>query len=324
MNASSPALVTALQAVTIACHSPATLAALLSQGLGWPCLAEGALDATFERQWGIAAGSAGRRFAIHGPPGASRGLVRIVAGEERARERPLAARWAGIEMIVARDLDELHARLATRPGFATLQSPVTMDWSEFGSNQHRAFVGRGPGGTHLSFTMGLTRPVGRDFPVATAPVGHVFELPLVTSRFERARAFYRGCLGMTPILESAFDHGLWHQIWRLPEPAPVRLHILKGDAPGTGLGAIELTGYDAELIDTTPWTRDHFDGGTCMVTFTTTDIEAAFRAVAGYHDATLLSEPHRIDAPPYAGARCFAFLGPDGERVEVVAAPWTS
>lgn len=74
----------------------------------------------------------------------------------------------------------------------------------------------------------------------------------------------------------------------------MRLHILKGDAPGTGLGAIELTGYDAELIDPTPWTRDRLDGGTCLVTFTTTDIEAAFRSVAGHPEATLLSEPDRI------------------------------
>jgi len=166
MTPSPPALVTALQAITIACRSPAALTALLSEGLGWPCVAEGVLDATLERQWGIATGSAGRRFAIHGPPGATRGLVRVVAGEERLRERPLATRWAGIEMIVASDIDGLHARLAARPELSILQPPVTMDWSEFGSNLHRAFVARGPGGTHLSFTMGPTPPVGREFPVA--------------------------------------------------------------------------------------------------------------------------------------------------------------
>jgi catechol 2,3-dioxygenase-like lactoylglutathione lyase family enzyme len=316
------ALVTALQGITIACQEPAALESLFDEGLGWRRFAAGPVDDALARQWGIAPGSAGSRFSIYGPPGATRGMVRVVAGEDRVRSRPLAARWAGIEMVVASDIDALHARLASRPGFATLQEPVTMDWSEFGSNQHRAFIGRGPGGTHLSFTMALTRPIGREFPQASAPVGHVFELPLVTAHFERAHAFYCGTLGMTPILESAFDRGLWHEIWKLPQPAPVKLHLLKGDAPGTGLGAIELTGYDATLIDAAPAARDRLDGGTCLVTFTANDIEATFRAIAASKRATLLSEPHRLDGAPYAGARAFAFLGPDGERVEIVGAPW--
>ena len=50
--------------------------------------------------------------------------------------------------------------------------------------------------------------------------------------------------------------------------------------PGTGLGGIELTGYEADLIDPEPAIVDQFDGGTCMVSYTTPDIEAAFRAVA--------------------------------------------
>lgn len=317
------ASVTALLAVTIASPDPEGLSALLQHGLGWELLGEGPLQAAHERQWGIAANSAGRRWRVLRAPGATRGMIRLVLGEERARSRVFATRWAGVEMIVSERLDELWDELAAFPAFRPWKPPVTTDWSQFGSNRHRAFVGRTPGGTHLALTMGLTRPQGRDFPAATARVGHIFELPLITAQFARSRAFYTEAFGMSAILSSSFDRGQWHALWDLPDGAPVQLDILKGDAPGTGLGGIELTGYDAALIDPEPARRERFDGGCCMVSYVTPDIEAAFRAIAGDPRATLLSEPHAIDDSLYRGSRSCSFLGPDGERVELLSTPWT-
>jgi len=50
-----------------------------------------------------------------------------------------------------------------------------------------------------------------------------------------------------------------HELFGLPRGAHVALDILKGDAPGTGLGGIELQGYDAALIDPEPAVPDRFD-----------------------------------------------------------------
>jgi catechol 2,3-dioxygenase-like lactoylglutathione lyase family enzyme len=194
-----------------------------------------------------------------------------------------------------------------------------MDWSEFGSNQHRAFILRGPGGTHLAFTMGLTKPLGREFPATQAWAGHVFELPLVTADFAAARAFYGDLLGMQPILSSRFDRGLWHQVWKLPEPTPVSLDILKGDAPGTGLGGLELTGYPAELIDEPPAPATRFDAGTCLVTLTSERIDEVFDRVSSDPRARCMARPQRIDAEGYEGRRAFCFIGPAGERVEILS-----
>jgi len=318
------ARVTALCGITLASPDPEGCAHLLTAGFGWERWIEGRIAPQLERQWGLARGAAGPRAVILRSPGSSRGMLRLVQGTTRRRSRRFAARWAGVEMIVSRDLDALWEQVREFPGFDPRQPPLTMDWSSFGSNMHRAFIGIGPGGTHLALTMGLTQPVGREFPRAAAQVGHVFELPLITSEFERSLGFYGEVLGMTPILSSSFDRGPWHALWQLREPTPVRLDILKGDVPGTGLGGIELTGYSADLIDPEPAIADQFDGGTCLVSYTTPDIEAAFRAVARDPRARVLSEPHLVEDAPYCGTRCFAFLGPDGERVELLATDWSA
>jgi catechol 2,3-dioxygenase-like lactoylglutathione lyase family enzyme len=315
-------LVTALQCMTIACSRPADLAALFESGLGWEVVAEHPIDARVEGLWGIAAGSAGASARVLRSPGAARGMVRVVAGSERHRSRSMAARWAGVEMIVSRDIDALAARLEALPGFRTFVPPSDWDWTEYGSNIHRAFIGTAPGGTHLAFTMGLTQPKGRDFPEALAQVGHVFDVPLVTSRFEDCKRFYCGTLGMVPFLQSEFRDHLWHRLWKLPPESPARLDIYKGNAPGTGLGGIELQGYEAHIVDPEPAAADRLDGGACLLTYTSDDLDAAWAAVAGDPAARILSRPAAVDAAPYGGARAFAFQGPAGERVEVVERPW--
>jgi catechol 2,3-dioxygenase-like lactoylglutathione lyase family enzyme len=314
--------VTALQCMTIATADPDALHEILQDGLGWQPVASHPVDARLEAQWGIAAGSAGPLARVLASPRSTRGMLRIVRGEERPRSRAMAARWAGVETVVSHDLDALHARLAAYPAFRTFMAPSTWDWTEYGSNVHRAFIGSAPGGTHLAFTMALTRPPGREFPAAQAQVGHVFDVPLVTTRFEDCKRFYCGTLGMVPFLQSQFRDHLWHRLWKLPPESPARLDIYKGNAAGTGLGGIELQGYEAHLVDPEPARTDRFDGGACLVTYTSDDLDAACEAVASDPAARLLSWPAPIDAAPYFGARMFAFAGPIGERFEVVERDW--
>jgi catechol 2,3-dioxygenase-like lactoylglutathione lyase family enzyme len=310
--------------MTISTAQPELLCRIFVDALGWELMAGHTVGLALERQWGIAPGSAGERGWVFRSSGASRGMVRVVAGVERLRTRPMATRWAGVEMIVSRDLDELHEVLARYPAFNSFLAPSTWDWTEYGSNIHRAFIGSVPGGTHLAFTMGMTRPVGRDFPTATAQVGHVFDVPLVTSEFPECKRFYCGTLGMVPFLQSEFRDHLWHRLWKLPPESPARLDIYKGNAPGTGLGGIELQGYESRIVDPEPAEAELFDGGACLLTYTTDDIEGAFAAIAADPAARLLSRPEPIAGAPYHGARMFAFQGPVGERMELIERAWTA
>ncbi|MFO1426503.1 MAG: VOC family protein [Steroidobacteraceae bacterium] len=320
MTLAAPAapLPRALACATIAASEPAALVALLRDALGWRICAEGALDASLEACWGIAARSAGAYFWLLASPGADRGMIRVVQGADRWPARPIGARWSGVEIVVAEGIDELAARLASRPDFRLLKAPRSADFTSAGSNVHRFFHGRGPGGTHFMFTMAVTQARDRAFTAAMAPIGHVFAAPLVTADFNASRNFYREVLGMVPILQASMRTGLWHESWDLADGTPVELEILRGDAPGTGLGHIELQGYEARWIDAVEARADRFDGGASLVTFTVADIESAWRrlrGLPGVHACT--AEPRPLAAAPYAGGRSFCFIAPGGERIEL-------
>lgn len=296
------------------------MADLLLSAVGWELRAHSALDEHLTRAWGIQPGSAGDECQLLAAPGADRGALRIVHGSERQRTRPIATRWAGVEILVMRDIDALFERMCADPAFDALQAPFDMDWSAFGSNVHRAFIGRAPGGTHLAFTMAVTQPKGREFPAAAGPVGHVFDVPLITADFAAESRFLQDTLGMVPFLSSRFDGGPWHDLWSLPPGTPVALDILKGDAPGTGLGGIELQGYPAAVIDPEAGRGAALDGGACLVTYTTTNIDTAWQRIAADPVATVFTEPVAIAAPPYDGRRTFCCVLPGGARLEICEA----
>ena len=319
----SKPLVTAMVGMTIGTTEPDGLIELLNDVMGWEKFREGAVDSALERLWGIEAGSAGESFAIYRSPGADRGMIRVISGRERERTRPMGIRWSGVEIVVMEDLDGLHAELESRPQFTTIREPTQADFEGVGANIHRFCHGRAPGGTHLMYTMEVTAPTGDyDFPSAEARVGHIFDIPLVTDDYARAFGFYRDELGMVPMLEDRLEGGLWHYAWSLPEGAVVDLSILKGDAPNFGLGGIELQGYDSRFIDPIPVVDGQFDGGACLATYTTRDIDAIYDVVSESANATVISEPQSHDGAPYGGGRAFCFAGPGGERFEICESPW--
>jgi len=123
------ATVNSLLAVTIASPQPEALSELLTAGLGWELLDEGALAAAHERQWGVAPRSAGNHWRVLRAPGSTRGMIRLVRGGERPRSRRFAARWAGVEMVVSHDIDGLWESLQRFAAFDPWKSPLTMDWS---------------------------------------------------------------------------------------------------------------------------------------------------------------------------------------------------
>ena len=315
-------LVTALAAMTVACPDPRAFEALLSDVWGWERLADGPIDAVLELLWGIAPGSAGKRYAVMRSPGMNRGMIRIVSGPERNRQCQRAARWGGFEIVVMHDIDDIYATMAARADCAPFGPPRDYDFTHVQSNIHRAFSIGLPGGTHVTLTMPVTQPKDREFPRAPSQVGHIFEVPVTTPDYPCCRGFYENTLGMIPVLESGSTDGPMHAAWNIPPGPEYRLDILKGDAPGAGLGSIEVHGIDAPYIDPDPIDPKCFDGGACMATLTTTDVDTVYKALDASPDATIVSPPTTVAAAPYNGARVFVCRGPDGEPLEICEAMW--
>lgn len=308
----SAPLVKALACVTLSCSEPARLIDLMRTVLGWDVAVEGVLDAGLDGLWGIAPGSAGAKFTVLRAPGTKFGMIRVVSGAERRPTRQIGARWSGLEIVVMSDVDGLHAALDAHPDFNVIAPPHSFDFTQAGSNIHRSFLGRIPGGTHIVFTLAVTVPKlkGRIFPSSAVRVGQVFATHLVAADYARSFAFYRETLGMVPFLDVHLEKGDWHKTWSLPDGAPVDLSILRGGEPTSRQGSVEMQGYEDRYIDPAVMVPDRLDGGTCLTTYTAAvDLDAAFAAVAGSGDATILSRPQVVPGAPYAMTAVSSFSG---------------
>jgi len=311
-------LVTAMNCVTISCPEPERLVKLMTQGCGWEIFCDGALDSRLEECWGVVSKSAGDKFTIVRSKKSDRGMIRVVHGNDRIRTSPMSTRWSGIEIVVSDDLLGLCRTLEKNPDFDVVKSVDEADFTHAGANVHTFFHGKTPGLTHAMFTMAVTEPETYDFPATENHVGHIFDVHLDVDVTGPSRNFYNEVLGMEMVFDDMLTEGLFYDTWDLDPSVPdVRMSIFKGDAPGFGLGGIEMRSYDRSLMDHTPPIPDQLDGGCCITTFTTRDIDAVFDTVKESPDVNLINEPVPRDEAPYGGGKVFAFLGPEGERVEI-------
>ena len=314
----STPLVTAMACVTISCPEPDRLLRLITDLCGWEVFCATELDSDLEQLWGIRAGSAGRSATIVRSPGSGRGMIRVVEGAPRRLVSPFAQRWSGVEIVVSRDLTGLCQALDRHPDFRLRKAVGQADFTDADANVHDFFHGTLPGAGYAMFTMAVTEPASYDFPSTENHVGHIFDVHLNVDSQGESRRFYAQTLGMERVFDANLSEGIFYDAWDLDPSAPdVRMSIFKGDAPGFGEGGIEMRCLDRTLLAQDPPSLASLDGGCCLTTFTTEDINAAFHAVNRCTGATLITEPKRLLRPPYDHGRAFAFLAPDGERVEI-------
>jgi len=316
-------LVTTLMGVTLSVPDIEDVAHKFCRALGWRRLAEGLIRPMEERTWGIAPGQAGHRFIILGATAAQRGFLRLVSGREPESTALELRRggWSSIEFIV-QNVDVVHERLKRAEGFAIVSPPENVDLTDVNSLLHRAFVARGPRELSLIFTQALGQPAKRDFPVAADLVGMIFNVVLRTDVLSKTRALYIGGLGMEPFLETQLQNANFNSLLKLPLDTRLDITMVKGDAPGTGEGSIELQGYPPGLLESLPVASDQFPSGLAMVTYTSEDGETAFQAL-GAAGADILSAPVVIESPLYRGGRSFTWRGAMGERLEIIERLWS-
>ena len=123
---------------------------------------------------------------------------------------------------------------------------------------------------------------------------------------------------MKKVLELITDYGPMHKTWDIPKGNRYSLGIFKGSGDGSGFGAIEIHGCNNEFIDDEFSNNNKFDGGACLVTYSTYNIDSVYKKVLQYPAARIIKEPIRIESSPYSGSKAFSFLGPNKERIEII------
>ncbi len=316
-------LFTLMNGVTISCPQPEKFRDFLIEIFNWKLFKKGQITNKIEKHWGIDQDSAGKYWYLLGDPNSNRGMIRIVKGSTRDTARPLGTRWSGVEIVVTSEIDELFQKIKSHTLFEVLSEPTTYDFSDVGANVHRAFHGKGPGKTHIMFTMEVTKPTaGYEFPFSDSQVGYIFSVPLVAKKFNESLYFYEKEIKMISVLSDHLTEGLWHKTWKIPDGSPVDLSILKGNASGFGLGGIELQGYDNYYVDPIAPKNSLFDGGVCLTTYTSDEIELCYKIVNESNFSSLISTLNIIEEEPYINKKSFCFKGPSGEKLEVIESNW--
>ena len=307
-----------LKCLTISCKEPRSLAEIIEKNFDWKIYKHGSIDPELETLWGIKENSAGTDFYIFQSENMNRGMIRIVSGNDRIRSKNRSRRWGGFEIVIMENIDELYDNLNQNINFLTFGKPDNYDFTSVQSNIHRAFSGTIPGGTHFTATMKITEPSNRIFPKSKTQVGHIFEVPLNTSNYLETKNFYKDILGMEKVLELITEDGPMHKTWNIPKGHEYSLGIFKGSGEGSGLGAVEIHGCSSDFIDPEFFNTSIFDGGACLVTYGTHNIDKVYNKVLNCSAASIIKEPKEILSSPYSGSKAFSFFGPNKERIEII------
>ncbi|MBP02113.1 MAG: hypothetical protein CMM25_04840 [Rhodospirillaceae bacterium] len=317
MNMKNSPLVTSMKCVTVACPQPKDFIGLMVDECSWEIIDKGGIDSNQEKVWGIAAGSAGKQYSVIRSPNADRGMIRVVKGKNRIRNSPMSTRWSGIEIVVSNDLQSLCQRLEKNNKFEVIKPVNAADFTHAGANIHDFFHGKSPGGTHIMFTMAITQPETYDFPKSPNWVGHIFDVHLDVDNTGNSRIFYQDTLGMELVFDDLLTEGLFYDTWDLNvKTPPVNMSIFKGDAPGFGLGGIEMRSFDKATMDPALPEKRNLDPGTCITSFSTKNIYQTFKAIESSSHASVLTEPTELKQNIYNGGLVFTAIGPEGERIE--------
>ena len=161
---------TSVASMTYACSDPEDMVKLLIDLLRWEPLCEGAITQTLEDLWGIAPGSAGDHYTVLRSPGSDRGMIRVVAGNNRKRTTPMSTRWSGVELVVMEDIQEFFKRLENHPDWTIGRPPKTIDFTDAGANIHTYFYAYPPGALISYLLKPRPRPEITPFPLRPTPL----------------------------------------------------------------------------------------------------------------------------------------------------------
>lgn len=305
-----------LLCLTISCREPKSLENILLNGFDWEIYSKSKISKILNNHIDNKNNLLNTELNIYRSPNSKIGMIRILKGENRIRKKQRSFRWGGFEVVVMNDLDKLFNKLIEFDDFIPISPPENYDFTNANSNIHRAFSAKLPGGTHATFTMKITEPKNRLFPISNSQVGHIFEIPLNTSDYIKTRKFYEEELGMFKILETFSNNGPLHKSWKIPAGENYSLGIFKSSGSDSGLGSIEIHGCRKNFLDQELDFESNLDGGACIVTFS---VENILNLYSFLKDLKMGVSPLiKLNESPYNGNPAFFVNGPNNEKIEFV------
>ncbi|MBL41371.1 MAG: hypothetical protein CMM49_01790 [Rhodospirillaceae bacterium] len=302
--------------LTISCSEKKSLENILLNGLGWELYSKSNISKELINQINYKKNLVDSELNIFRSPNSKTGMIRVLEGDDRIREKQRSLRWGGFEVVVMYDIDKLFNKLLNFDNFIPISPPENYDFTDVNSNIHRAFSAILPGGTHATFTMKITEPKNRLFPKSGSQVGHIFEIPLNTSDYIKTKKFYEEDLGLIKILEAISNNGPLHKSWKIPVGENYSLGIFKSSGSNSGLGSIEIHGCRKIFLDKEIMFDDSLDGGACIVTFAVNNIIELHKYLKILNMKT--SPVIKLKEAPYNGNLTFIVYGPNNEKIEFI------
>lgn len=286
-----------IKMATLGASDVAKVEAWYGQWLEYGVVERGVVSADMARSWGAPA-SEGRPFALIGPASGEDVYLRAVEIDPVPGFKTLTTwGWAAVEITVS-DVDVVMEKLKGSP-FKVLGRPRELT----SSSPIRAMQVLGPADEVVYLTGNIGDRVASNHPDPKTLIDRIFIMVLAGPDRPALKKFYMDTFNLGDQGDLAFPVGVLSDAQGLPADHVYDLSVLVGSERGNKL---ELDQYEPQFGER-PVTPGQLPPGIAITTFEVESLDSL--------DVDFISPP----APLYEGYIAATFLGPAGERTELVA-----
>jgi hypothetical protein len=268
-----------------------------SAWLDYVVVERGSISTKMAESWGLAA-SAGRRFVILGPESGEDVHIRAVEIDPVPDFNTLTTwGWAAVEITVA-DVDEVMRKLEGSP-FKILGLPRELT----SASPIRAMQVLGPADEVIYLTGNVGDRVSSNHPEPKALIDRIFIMVLAGPDRPALKKFYHETFGLSDQGDYAFPVQVLSDAQGRPLDHKFDLSVLVASERGNKL---ELDQYDAPA-GARPGPANQLSPGVAMTTFEADSLDGL--------SVDFIAPPSAL----YEGYLSATFIGPAGERTELIA-----
>lgn len=286
-----------IKMATLGAPDIAKTEAWYGEWLDYGVVDRGLVSADMARSWGTPA-SEGRRYSLLGPASGEDVFLRAVEIDPVPGFKTLTTwGWAAVEITVS-DVDEVMKKLEGSP-FKVLGLPRELT----SSSPIRAMQVLGPADEVVYLTGNIGDRVASNHPEPKTLIDRIFIMVLAGPDLPALKQFYIARFKLGDQGDLAFPVGVLSDAQGLPADHKYELSVLVASERGNKL---ELDQYEPQF-GARPVAKGQLPPGVAMTTFEADTLDDL--------DVEFIAPP----MPLYEGYVAATFIGPAGERTELVA-----